>query len=971
VAQRGRLFRKYVLVIVALVTGALLASGLVEIYFSYQENKEALVALQREKAVGAAARIESFVKDIERQIGWTTTQPLLVAPSAALGQRRLDYLRLQRQVPAITELAYLDASGKEQLRLSRLAMEVMGSQADFSNDPRFTVPKSGRIYYGPVHFRKESEPYMTIAVPAGGGAGVTVAEVNLKFMWDVVNQIKVGRAGRAFVVDGQGTLIAHPDISLVLQKTSMASLDQVRAAVADTRTRDATGEDVTIARDLSGRQVLSASSPIALLHWVVFVEQPLEEAFQSLRASLTRTGLLVLLGFILAVAASLLLARRMVQPIRALEQGAARIGAGDMGHRIEVKTGDEVEALAERFNQMTAQLRESYATLEQRVIERTRDLTQALDRQTATAEILRVISSSPTDIQPVFEAIVQSAVRLSGSLHGVALRVVGDTVEHVAASGHAPGALEAIRAHDPQGLSSPGTATRAMRELQPVQTMDPGGHLDLPDRVRGAAGGLGLHSELAVPLVRAGQAVGALFVARGEPTAFSEEEIGLLQTFADQAVIAIENVRLFTELQARTAALSRSVEELTALGEVSRALSSSLHLETVLATIAARTNQLAAADGCAIFEYDEAREEFRLLRASDDFAPAFVDAIRSQPIPKAEGVLGRAAMRGEPFQVADITVGSYASPIRNLVAAAGYRALLSLPLLREGHVLGGLVVNRKAAGEFPAEVVKVLQTLATQSALAIQNARLFGEIERKTRELEVANRHKSEFLANMSHELRTPLNAVIGFSEVLLDRMFGDVNDKQEEYLTDILSSGRHLLSLINDILDLSKIEAGHMELELAAFDFPQAIENALILVRERAARRGISLGVGLDERLGEFRGDERKIKQVLLNLLSNAIKFTPEGGRVEVRAAPVNGSVEVSVSDTGIGIDPADHEAVFEEFRQVGTDYAKKREGTGLGLALARRFVELHGGRIWLKSALGEGSTFTFTVPGTPWPTS
>jgi signal transduction histidine kinase len=223
----------------------------------------------------------------------------------------------------------------------------------------------------------------------------------------------------------------------------------------------------------------------------------------------------------------------------------------------------------------------------------------------------------------------------------------------------------------------------------------------------------------------------------------------------------------------------------------------------------------------------------------------------------------------------------------------------------------------------------------------------------------------------MSHELRTPLNAVIGFSEVLLDRMFGDINDKQEEYLNDILSSGRHLLSLINDILDLSKIEAGHLELELTTFDFPQAIENALILVRERAARRGISLRVAVDERMGEFRGDERKIKQVLLNLLSNAIKFTPEGGQVEVRAAPVDGAVEVSVSDTGIGIDPADHDAVFEEFRQVGTDYAKKREGTGLGLALARRFVEVHGGHIWLKSALGEGSTFTFTLPVRPWPTS
>jgi signal transduction histidine kinase len=268
-------------------------------------------------------------------------------------------------------------------------------------------------------------------------------------------------------------------------------------------------------------------------------------------------------------------------------------------------------------------------------------------------------------------------------------------------------------------------------------------------------------------------------------------------------------------------------------------------------------------------------------------------------------------------------------------------------------------------------VIELLRTFATQSALAIQNARLFQELGDKSQELEAASRHKSEFLANMSHELRTPLNAIIGFSEVLGERMFGELNDKQAEYVQDILSSGRHLLSLINDILDLSKVEAGRMELELSRFDLPAAIGSAVILVRERATRHGLGLDVSVDDRLGLFVGDERKIRQVLLNLLSNAVKFTPEGGRITVRAVPANGSVEVSVSDTGIGIAQDDQEAIFQEFRQVGTDYARKREGTGLGLALARRFVDLHGGRLWVKSRPGEGSTFTFTLPVRPWPAS
>jgi signal transduction histidine kinase len=287
-----------------------------------------------------------------------------------------------------------------------------------------------------------------------------------------------------------------------------------------------------------------------------------------------------------------------------------------------------------------------------------------------------------------------------------------------------------------------------------------------------------------------------------------------------------------------------------------------------------------------------------------------------------------------------------------------------VPLIREKRIIGGLVVRRREPGEFSAELVDLLETFAAQSALAIENARLFREIGAKGRQLEAASRHKSEFLANMSHELRTPLNAIIGFSEVLAERMFGEINEKQSEYLQDILTSGRHLLALINDILDLSKVEAGRFELDLDQFHLPTALNNALTLVRERASRRGITLEVAVDAGLGNIIGDERKIRQILLNLLSNAVKFTPEGGRVGVTATGADGAITISVSDSGIGIAPDDQEAIFEEFRQVRRDDTRKQEGTGLGLTLAKKFVELHGGRIWVTSQLGEGSTFTFTLP-------
>ncbi len=954
---RGRLFRKYVVLFTSLVSGALLASGLIEIYFSYQENKAALVAIQREKALAAASRIEQFIKEIERQVAWAS-QPQ-IGVRATLDQRRFDFLRLLRQVLAVTEISLLDGSGREQLKVSRLAMDVVGSQADFSQDPKFLQAKPGTTYFGPVYFRKESEPYMTISVAGRGDeAGVTVAEVNLKFIWDVVSQIKIGKAGHAYVVDVGGHLVAHPDISLVLQKTNLAGLPQVQAARGGAGPPGEGREGGAIARDLGGRQVLTASATIAPLGWLVFVDLPLGEAFAPLYSSIYRTAFLVLVGVALSVLASLFLARRMVTPIRALETGAARIGTGALDQRIEVRTGDELEALADQFNRMAEQLRESYANLEQKVEDRTRELTEALEQQTATAEILRVISSSPTDIQPVLDAVVSSAARLCEVEDVQLLRIRGDVLELAASHG----SIETARTRP---IRRTLVAGRAVIDQVPVHVPDIELQRDeFPEAARGRA-----RTVLCMPLVREGLAIGVIQVLRTEVRPLTEKQIELLQTFADQAVIAIENVRLFQELQARTRELARSVEELRALGEVGQAVSSTLDLDTVLTTIVSRADELSGTDGGAIYEYDEASGRMH-LRATHKFDDALVDALRRHPLRPGEGAVGQAAAAREPIQISDIGAeGAYGGPLREILPRAGFRAVLAVPLLREERILGGLALSRKSPGAFPPETVDLLRTFAAQSALAIQNARLFRELEEKSRELEAASRHKSEFLANMSHELRTPLNAIIGFSEVLQERMFGELNAKQAEYVQDVHASGRHLLSLINDILDLSKVEAGRMELELAAFSLPAALHNALTLVRERAERHGLTVSLAVDERLGDVVGDERKVKQVLLNLLSNAVKFTPEGGRIAVTAQPADGFVEIAVSDTGIGIAPEDHEAIFEEFRQVGSDYARKREGTGLGLALAKRLVELHGGRIWVKSEVGKGSTFIFTLPVRPWP--
>jgi signal transduction histidine kinase/HAMP domain-containing protein len=960
--MRRTLFWKYVVVLVALVGGALLAAGALEVYFSYRENREALLALQNEKAAAAAARIEGFVKEIERQMGWVA-QPLVVAPDAAVEQRRIDFLRLLRQVPPITELTYVDAQGREQLRVSRLAMEVIGSGADVAREPQI-VEGRRRTWFGPVYFRKGSEPYMTIAMPVSGGAGVNVADVNLKFIWDVISRIQVGKAGHAYTVDAEGNLIAHPDISLVLQHRSLKNVDHVAAALADPpRAFDG------IVRTPDGRWVLTAYSLISPLRWAVFVEQPLVEAFVPVRASIARTVVLVLAGVGCSVVASILLVRRMVRPIHALQAGAARIGAGDLAHRIEVHTGDELETLAGDLNRMTEQLSDSYATLERRVDERTRELRAALEQQTATSEILRVISRSPTDVRPVLDAVAEHSAKLCGASDAQILLVDGDRLRHVTGYGAMPPPA-AIRSEGlPIGRATVGGRAVLERRVVHVHDLEAVAE-EYPDSVEYQRA-LGHRTMLIVPLLHDEEPIGIIAIRRLEVLPFTDQQIELLETFADQAVIAIQNARLFTALQERTRDLARTVEQLTALGEVSRTVSSTLDLDRVLDTVVSRASQLAGADGCSIYQYDETAAGFS-MRSTGQTDPALVEAQRRVVIHAGEGALGRLIETHEAVQIADILDDAeYRSPLRDALRRGGYRAVLAVPMLREDRVVGGLVVTRKAPGAFPTETVGLLQTFANQSALAIQNAQLFREIEEKSRQLEVANRHKSEFLANMSHELRTPLNAVIGFSEVLLERMFGELTDKQDEYLRDIHSSGRHLLSLINDILDLSKIEAGRMELEPTTFDLPQAIENAMMLVRGRADAHGIRLDAALDPRLAAFRGDERKFKQVMLNLLSNAVKFTPEGGHVSVRAMLADGTVEVSVTDTGIGIAPEDQPVVFEEFRQVGTDYARKREGTGLGLALTKRFVELHGGVIGVESAPGEGSTFRFTLPVRPWPAS
>jgi signal transduction histidine kinase/HAMP domain-containing protein len=974
--RRGRLVRNYFLIFVTLIGGGMVLSGLTEIYFRSYETREQIGLLQGEAANGALAKIAQYILTIEGQMKSTSLSREITDRGFAPANK-FELMKLLYVAPAISEAAAIDSEGLPRLHVSRFRAILPDEETDYSKSSAFLQARQGATFFGPVYFVRGSEPYLTMAVPIeefpGSVVGVLQAEVNLSYIWEIVRDIQVGKAGYAYIVARSGDVIAHPNISTVLRRRQAGHLEQVKSAL-----RPAPGmqkPETIVAQGLNGNEVLSSYAYLPDLDWAVIVERPLAEAYEPLYASLRRTYTLVTIGLGIALLATVYVARRVVRPLEALRRGVERIGKGDLNHHLEIETGDDIEVLAEQFNKMVGEIKNSYQSLEEKVQQRTRELAALFDVAATATQSL--------DLDPILQEVAEKIMDIF-ELDATRIYLWHRRQEEFrlrAATGYNPdGIIQTVFAQR-QGIVGKAAESGEPLIFQDVQNDPRYAELSYGN----ASKELGYRFFAAVPVKVKGKSLGVIVCNGKLARQLTEQELRLMCSMADQIGPAIDNINLFEELREKTAALEKtnqelveSLEQQTEIATVLQVMASSpTELDAVLAAIHHKALRLCEADSGVTFVFDG--QQFRLCVPTGNLSPEALTYLRDSPIrPGPETPLRRAGLELRAVHTADIFTDPRFSP-PEIYRREGVCAVVAAPMLKEQRLLGAIVLTRREARPFTEGQINLLTIFANQAAIALDNVHLFQELKDRTRELaryneeiKMANERlqeldglKSTFVSNVSHELRTPLTAIESLADNLLDGVTGPLTTKQSSYMTGIKESTERLERLINDLLDLSVIEAGKAALKPTSFSLIQLLREVTDTLKPIAEEKQIAVEIASTNGRSLAWADRDKVTQVLTNLIGNAVKFTPRRGSVSMAVHSLPDAwLQVCVDDTGPGIPPEEANRIFDEFYQMSQPGRDKSKGVGLGLAISKKLVEMHGGKIEVESIVGRGSSFSFTIP-------
>ena len=925
-------------------------------FYMVRQIRQDAAALQSELASVTAERIRNFVRrKIER---FSDNAAALSLYQLGSKEQQLLLGLLVKNDSSFTDSSIINSDGMEVVKKSDRKVYFPSDLTDQSKSPEFVKALKGEDYIGPVHTSTQAQPYVTLAIPLWGAAqsiiGVVSAEADLSFLWEVLAKIHFGTTGYAYLVDEHGNLIAHKDATLVLKRMDLRQVDGVKKFLRNPTRSDSTPANE--GRGLTGSPVLVTYAPVPELGWSVVLEEPIDTALANVEI-LKRSALLFLVvGLFVGAAIIAWVSQKITRPIQELRQDVATIGAGNLEHRTDIKTGDEIEELAAEFNKMTDALQNSYATLEQKVDQRTKEIsalysaTTAINQSLGLKDILDAVIAKITEIfcfestriflfnDEMEELELRASYELSRE-HATGVRTFkrGQGVIGRVAESAEPMIFEDIRTDPQYAALSSSRATRnanlSFFALFPIKTRS---------RIFGVI----------------------LFNARS-PRKLTSDEIRLLTSMSEHLAVAVEKARLFRQSETRS-------QQLAVLNTIGAAVSQSLNLETVLKEAIEKMIEALNFDASWIYILDPSEAKLR-LKAYKGFSEEIAHSFDRRDL-SAGGVSGKIFATGKQLVFEDLQNDMAYTQLnpRKKVGSLGFASLAGFPIKAKDNVIGVLHLATKEKRHFAHDELQLIESIAHEIGVAAENARLFEQVNQKTtelgqmnQELEEANRAKTEFIAAMSHELRTPLNVIMGNAELTGDGFFGAVNADQTNAMMKIRHHGKFLLKLVNDVLALSALDAKKMSLELATVDIDEVLAHAKSHVEQLNRLDRLQVSWSVEPGLPQIVTDPTKLEEILQNLIGNAFKFTPRG-RIElrVRNIPEGGRIEFTVADTGIGIEPRDMDRIFTAFEQIKEAHTGDFNGVGLGLNIVKKYLDLMNGDIRVESHPGEGSTFTFSVP-------